>query len=766
MKQNVKTKLDIANKLIFVQEYESAKDILIEIISSQEGCDQLLVHLRLSELAVRLDRVEEFMLFYGELKESQIFSERTYDFAIAFLKQHSELVTMEDSIDLFIELLDKYPNEPAGFYSIGFALEYLSRWDRAISNYEKALAVDSEWYPCYFGLSQIYYSMNQDTKGDHFFYLYEQQAPYNLYGNFDTHRRLTSEFIENEQYEFAEKSVETLVEWWEDNKGVCPKEIKVFEIYTKSRIKDTFGDQTKADAYRNSGGRLVTEIIRTPSFDTGALYFVAKVLEEHAEFDLAFKVYRVILKKDNVDPTMIQKIGSQFLSLGQSDLAYKLFDEAYQANPGSREISFGRLVSNLRLHEVDVEQYLASREKMSRINSDQGDRVEKFSLLHNMLAQFDEDADVHLEISTLYESMGNGDRAQIHIERALELDGINPKVRMEAANFFLHSGHYEKAMSTINQISHSNLLDTDQLEEYQFIQATIYMQLGEFETATNFLAKLLVSDPWSVTYLVQMLYSKMMRICEDKGEYDDPAVESLLAGGDGNLDWTKFDKITHELQSLHETELVYLRSKLRFLYSKNDHYQVINLVQAAVQWNPIVAGNEIIRLLNTNFDSAEIYFALSTLYAEQWQLKVSSMWAEQALLHPDIDDSVKKRVYLRLADNYLWDGDKIEKALQYATIAHDIGAATDESANRIIGHAYLKKGNSKEAGLFLEQSSDLSIESSYLKGLLEYRNGAVEKANRIWKPLLTQKTMTVKEHHIKQELLKFYFDDAPYLKVN
>ena len=122
MKQNVKTKLDIANKLIFVQEYESAKDILIEIISSQEGCDQLLVHLRLSELAVRLDRVEEFMLFYAELKESQIFSERTYDFAIAFLKQHSELVTMEDSIDLFIELLDKYPNEPAGFYSIGFAL--------------------------------------------------------------------------------------------------------------------------------------------------------------------------------------------------------------------------------------------------------------------------------------------------------------------------------------------------------------------------------------------------------------------------------------------------------------------------------------------------------------------------------------------------------------------------------------------------------------------------------------------------------------------
>ncbi len=180
----------------------------------------------------------------------------------------------------------------------------------------------------------------------------------------------------------------------------------------------------------------------------------------------------------------------------------------------------------------------------------------------------------------------------------------------------------------------------------------------------------------------------------------------------------------------------------------------------------MIGGNEIIRLLNTNFDSAEIYYALSTLYAEQWQLQVSSMWAEQALLHPDLDDIIKTKVYLRLADNYLWEGDNVEKALQYATIAYDVGSSTDESANMIIGHAYLKKGHSKEAGVFLDQGGELSIEASYLKGLLEYRNGAVEKANRIWKPLLTQRSMTVKEHHIKQELLKYYFEDAPYLKVN
>ena len=127
---------------------------------------------------------------------------------------------------------------------------------------------------------------------------------------------------------------------------------------------------------------------------------------------------------------------------------------------------------------------------------------------------------------------------------------------------------------------------------------------------------------------------------------------------------------------------------------------------------------------------------------------------------------LKRRIYLKLADNYLWDGANIEKALQYASFAHELGPVTDEEANRVMGHAYLKQGKPKEAGAHLEQSGGSGLETSYLKGLLEFRNGAVEKASQIWKPLLTVKSVTLKEHHIKQELLKYYFEAEPYLKVN
>jgi len=55
---------------------------------------------------------------------------------------------------------------------------------------------------------------------------------------------------------------------------------------------------------------------------------------------------------------------------------------------------------------------------------------------------------------------------------------------------------------------------------------------------------------------------------------------------------------------------------------------------------------------------------------------------------------------------------------------------------------------------------------TYVKGLLEYRNGAHKIANQIWKPLLKVKTESLRLHNIKQEILKYYFEETPYLKVN
>ena len=85
----------------------------------------------------------------------------------------------------------------------------------------------------------------------------------------------------------------------------------------------------------------------------------------------------------------------------------------------------------------------------------------------------------------------------------------------------------------------------------------------------------------------------------------------------------------------------------------------------------------------------------------------------------------------------------------------------------ITAHAMIRNGQTRHADLQLDQMSDQNTyEVKYLRGLLEYRNGSSQKANKIWKPLLTARTNSIRCHNIKREILKYYFEGEPYLKAN
>ena len=122
---------------------------------------------------------------------------------------------------------------------------------------------------------------------------------------------------------------------------------------------------------------------------------------------------------------------------------------------------------------------------------------------------------------------------------------------------------------------------------------------------------------------------------------------------------------------------------------------------------------------------------------------------------------------MELADCFIWQNKNSEKAVEYAKLALDFSDKQDLRTNRTLAHAYLKVGQIRHAKHVLEQmDADSDPETRYLQGLLHYRNGARDHANRIWKPLLSLRSESLRFHNIKQDILKFYFDGAPYLKVN
>ncbi len=768
LEESQPNKLVLANKLIFVHRYEEAYHILTELIEGSDDDGMLLPQLRRIELAAKLKKLSHLQKqFRKKLELDPDNLELTI--CLLMIDQLGEFIEPEEAIEQYKNILNDDPTNAAAFYGIGFSLEMMGDLERAIFNYEESIRCDSNWYPSYFGLSQLNYQLGNAEEGDSYFYQFEQGAPYNVYGNFETHRDLCQEFCDKERYDDAEVAVTTLGEWWVGHRGHCPSEVKIYENFAIAEIKRLKGDERSCDLYRSAGLNLCDKVLGDDHAEEGILYYVAKILEEYNELEYALKFYRKTLQSSKVNQAMIQKIGGQFLSTGRYELARELFEDAYHVFPDNPEIRFCLLISKLRLAEVDVENYLLSKERLKHLVASDSDRVEILSLLHNLLAQFKDDPEVHYQLGDLYLRMENIDRAFQHYQNMYDLDGSAKVTALRFASFLMHRGDPQKSLSILERIERDGDLTDEDTIEVNWLKASYFARTEDYEKSQEYLNKVTCRDPWNVSYLVQEIINKtFMAPVKDDLKQIDSVTENLKNMDERSLDWQEFDSLTKKFDDLMVYDLCYVREKVRYLYSDGDQQALLSLVDAVKKFDPKQGTFDFIRLINTNFDSPLVYWALGVMYKELWQLEVARMWLEQTINHPDVTDALRAKCYVEIADCCVWMSKELNNAVEFGKMALDMGLAKDHQALTVLSHAYIKTGQIKRAEnyLSLDDNESDSIEHRFLKGLLEYRNGSKKLANKIWKPLLTVKSDSIRIHNIKQEILRFYFDGEPYLNVN
>jgi tetratricopeptide (TPR) repeat protein len=764
----VEKQLERANKLIFAKKYDDARKILDDLVKTPDGHLNLLVHLRRIELGLKLQTLHDLKKDYQRgLKKSA--DDPILNLGLLLVEQHGEMITSEEAIARYQEILKRDNNNAIAYYGIGFSLEMQGNVDRAIFNYERSINLDETWYPSYFGLSQLYYQKGDSKNGDHFFYQFEKSAPYNVYGNFDTHRRLSTEFLEMGRFKEAENAITTLSEWWLENKGLCPPEIHVHEHLAIAKIALLQGDKLKSNSRRSSAISLAQQLLdKEQEAKEGVLYFVARILEEFGEFDTALHFYKKVLRISGGNPAMVQKIGSQFLSLGEYDLAKDLFEDAYQVHPDNSEIRFCVLVSKLKLAGVNVEEYLIGKERLKQLSNSSSDRVEVLALLHSLQAKFQEDPEVHQQMGDIYLRMGNVDRAARHFKTMYALDGKSKASGLRYVAFLMQHGDAEEAMRILDSVSRDGTISNDDQIEINWLRASYYARRQDFKHSQEYLKKILKADPWNVSYLVQEVTNLMqLAPVDEEVKRADAVIRQLSELDETALEWHEYDELTQLFENQLILDVAYARRKIRFLYTDGDESLLRPLVTTACHFDPSQGTYDFLRLINTNFDSPHVYWSLGVLHKELWQLEVASMWFEQCLLHQRIDDSLKAKCYLEIADCSIWLGKDLNKAVEYAKMSIDLAGKPNREMLTVLTHAFLKTGQIKQAQSQLSQGLDRdSVEAIFLNGLIEYRNGARKKANEIWKPLLTVKSDSLRVHNIKQEVLKYYFDGAPYLKVN
>lgn len=805
--ESVRNQLTNANKLIFVKAYDEAREILDSLIRTPAGTMDLLVHLRRVELAqmlgstanLRDSTVDVFRALHPEKNthhqsHDPELLEKTLDIALAMIDQLTGATQPAESLQKFQSLLGNSVVHAAVHYGIAFALEGLGNLDRATWHYEKCIQIDTQWYPAYFALSQIHYQKNNESKGDENFFQFEQAAPYNVYGNFETHRKLFMEFFDAEDFEKATQAIGSLTAWWRENRGRIPDEILAYEAFSMARIAQANGLMDSFKTNSASATSIVQRMLDNKEIEESTLYFVARTAEEFNEPELALDVYRTILKRHNCNPRLVQRIGGQFLSAGEPELACELFEEAYRESPDSHEIRFCLLVGRLKKSGVNVEEYLISRERLKQIGKEDGDKVETLALLHNLMAKFQQDPDVLEQVADLYLRMGHTAKAREYFERLYSLDGLSRKTAIKYAGYKIQHGDPDEAMAILERLTSKSARESlvtvganpvdvpgnqiddshDQPEIY-WLKANYYARKLNFKASTAILKQAIAQDPWNISYLLQLcinlqetsaITDERMDSITDATEINrDPALVALSAGNESDIDWNDFDSRTVMAEKVHGYELAYARRKIRFLYSSGSDSCLIDLIRTACRNDPSLATYEIMRLLNTNYDSPALYWSMALLFKELWQLETASMWLEQALLNPKLDRLTKRRSLLELADCYIWRNINLKKAIEFAKLAIELGERANGRAITVLAHAYLKMGNIRQAQIYLEQvDQDRDIEATFLQGLIHYRNGARTNANKVWKPLITIRSESLRFHNIKQEILKFYFEGSPYLK--
>lgn len=792
----VREQLLKANKLIFVKAYDEAESVLERVAGDPNGRLDVLVHLRRIELAqmlgtlpdLRRSILENYTRINAALQKSQdvesnINSEMAeiFQMTMALADQHSGNVTPSEAMIRFQDLMRDQTAHPAIHYGLAFALEGLGNNDRAIWHYEQSIRMDPEWYPSYFALSQLHYQKGDEKRGDEYFFQFEQAAPYNVYGNFETHRKLYMESFDEDQYDKASEAVLSLSTWWRENRGKTPHEILAYEGFALGRIALAQGNRDEFNRRILDARQLIHEMMASKDTEENTLYFVAKTADEFNECALAFEVYRHVLKRNDCNPKLVQRIGGQFLTAGEPKMACDLFEDAYNALPDSTEIRFCLLVGRLKLAEVNVEEYLISRERLKQVMESQGDKVETLTLLHNLMAKFRDDPDVLGHLADVYLKMGHVEKATQYFDRMYQLDGRAKATAIKYAAFTMQYGDPDVAMEILDTVAVAKSGVNSEKPEIYWLRANYFARKMDFKASTAILHKAIALDPWNVSYLLQLCINLQEILREndsrDGSEHSvnsdvasddvtrDPALITLSSGGESSVNWDDFDRRTRLAEESHAYDLAYSRRKLRFLYSSGSGECLIDMIHTACRHNAEIATYELIRLLNTNYDSPSLYWALGLLFKELWQLETAGMWLEQALINPHLDEVTRRRTLLELADCYIWRNVNLKKAIEFAKLAIELGERANGRAITVLAHAYLKQGNIRQAQNYLDQvDRNKDIEATFLLGLLQYRNGARQNANQIWKPLIAVRSESLRFHNIKQEILRYYFEGSPYLK--
>ncbi|MDD9950656.1 MAG: hypothetical protein OXT67_03730, partial [Zetaproteobacteria bacterium] len=483
------------------------------------------------------------------------------------------------------------------------------------------------------------------------------------------------------------------------------------------------------------------------------VYKIALRLHGYCNSQLTLQCYQaILLQQPTLESKITEHIYTQLMSWSDIDGARDVLKSVCLSGKKSEKIQETILWLDLREQKVNIHQYFSLRNECMSCLEDSTKKEEALFLYGKMSFMYDDDIELKVGLLSIFMGLGLEKKAVKFAKEVLESPYILDLQKIFVVECLIYLNEQEVSCVILAGIDLENLKVGD-LQRYYKLYSDLYIAWGKKEQAISHIEQAYQLDVWDVDVLMQYEYLDWCQhaqeeVCEgERLDFDRASLEQ----------WQ--DYITQALQG-KIGHWRYLRAQiylLRFGVSEMSIDYFIRCTQHANYGGE--ASQHLIALLNTNFDSAWLYWGIGQSAKLNWQLSVSSMWFELALKRKDCDLALAQKMNIEIADtNTLLEVDLHKSVVLLSSLRQD--GLLPNIWFPTLAQAFLAQGDvssSREVMQEVESGPHDLFETCYVRGLIYFRSGDRCHAKKVWKPWIKIPAENLRDHFIKQKMLRLYF---------
>lgn len=573
--------LQMANKYIFVQDFEKAEAILrelttanlhdyeiffrrVEVAIKRNALEPLIdefkdllaqkPHIRSIEFGYLLARVRSFP-HKAESSEKRVEKKERFQFAAPRVERFTWLTSkkikisrsallpddvsivpvplsssdhmQEEEMQRALALHTDEPDNYAAWFLAGCVYESMGVFDKAVEKWKRAFELNSFSISAISALVELQHIRYPHLSAMDYSSQFEMIDKYIMHGHFETHTELYKEFIQKGEYRNAIGALRTLADWLQQKHGNVPVEVEALCLLGAMKAYKLDGNESAAEACRDEVENVVISYQKSLLRENFAqLMFIAQMCEEYNLKSVAKMCYFSILNTTDMPVDAVVEAASRCVSQFPSEALYECLKLAIRRHKGNLELCFFQNVCLLKMNRINVTDYVERKSKVRQLLEQYENNAALLELLA-LIKIFDADPELHYYLGEIYLRLEKHDLALVHFEKMYNMESYNPEGVLRYVFLLLK----EKRYAVVKQVCQENFshLAFTQAQENELrwcLSAVLFVE-ENYEQAQQEILKSLEHDPWNSSYMVLFLRVEMNLDGEGVLRKQEPLIRSF-----------------------------------------------------------------------------------------------------------------------------------------------------------------------------------------------------------------------------------------------